>query len=268
MSKTEKTEISDLRRYMEQSLAEHYTQVITFKDREDSFVSLYAHKDSGQKVLLRRSGNRNDGVYRALRGKRLCNLPMVLEVCSEEAHLLVLEEYIEGRTLDKILDSGQLTSAQAAAYTIDLCHALEELHNLGIVHRDIKPANVMITPENRAVLLDLSIAREISSDQQDTRSLGTVGYAAPEQYGVAQSNRATDLYALGVLLNTMIPRTHSPHCAKGHGYANLQTVQICRCYGSRPASLCTVIKIKKCPIKCRALLYFCLKIVTPGTINA
>ena len=156
MSNTEKTEISDLRRYMEHSLAEHYTQVITFKDREDSFVSLY----------------------------------------------------IEGRTLDKILDSGQLTSAQAAAYTIDLCHALEELHNLGIVHRDIKPANVMITPENRAVLLDLSIAREISSDQQDTRSLGTVGYAAPEQYGVAQSNRATDLYALGVLLNTMITGVH------------------------------------------------------------
>ena len=223
MSNTEKTEISDLRRYMEQSLAEHYTQVITFKNREDSFVSLYAHKDTGQKMLLRRSGNRNDGVYRALRGKRLCNLPMVLEVCSEEAHLLVLEEYIEGRTLDKILDSGQLTSAQAAAYTIDLCHALEELHNLGIVHRDItlilhhtvrtrtrffKPANVMITPENRAVLLDLSIAREISSDQQDTRSLGTVGYAAPEQYGVAQSNRATDLYALGVLLNTMITGVH------------------------------------------------------------
>lgn len=69
MSKTEKTEISDLRRYMEQSLAEHYTQVITFKDREDSLVSLYAHKGTGQKVLLRRSGNRNDGVYRALRGK-------------------------------------------------------------------------------------------------------------------------------------------------------------------------------------------------------
>ena len=201
MSNTEKTEISDLRRYMEQSLAEHYTQVITFKDREDSYVSLYAHKDSGKKMLLRRSGNRNDGVYRALRGKRLCNLPMVLEVCSEEAHLLVLEEYIEGRTLDKILDSGQLTSAQAAAYTIDLCHALEELHSLGIVHRDIKPANVMITPENRAVLLDLSIARKISSDQQDTRSLGTVGYAA-------QSNRATDLYALGVLLNTMITGVH------------------------------------------------------------
>lgn len=133
---------------------------------------------------------------------------MVLEVCSEEAHLLVLEEYIEGRTLDKILDSGQLTSAQAAAYTIDLCHALEELHSLGIVHRDIKPANVMITPENRAVLLDLSIAREISSEQQDTRSLGTVGYAAPEQYGVAQSNCATDLYALGVLLNTMITGVH------------------------------------------------------------
>ena len=52
MSNTEKTEISDLRRYMEQSLAEHYTQVITFKDREDSYVSLYAHKDSGKRCFF------------------------------------------------------------------------------------------------------------------------------------------------------------------------------------------------------------------------
>lgn len=208
MSGIERTEISDLCRYMEQSLAEHYTPIITLKDRADSFVAMYAHEGRDQKVLLRRSGNRNDDVYRTLRGKQLCNLPMILEVCSDEAYLLVLEEYIEGRTLDKILDNGQLTPAQAAAYTIDLCHALEELHGLGIVHRDIKPANVMITPENRAVLLDLSIAREISSDQLDTRSLGTVGYAAPEQYGVTQSNRATDLYALGVLLNTMITGVH------------------------------------------------------------
>ncbi len=224
MSNTEKTEISDLRRYMEQSLAEHYTQVITFKDREDSYVSLYAHKDSGKKMLLRRSGNRNDGVYRALRGKRLCNLPMVLEVCSEEAHLLVLEEYIEGRTLDKILDSGQLTSAQAAAYTIALCHALEELHSLGIVHRDIKPANVMITPENRAVLLDLSIAREISSDQQDTRSLGTVGYAAagavrrgtkqPRHGPVRLGGTAEHHDHRRAPGSGYSPRTHSPHCAK------------------------------------------------------
>ena len=239
MSGTEKAEISDLRRYMEQSLAERYTPVITFKDRTDNFVALYAHKDSGQKVLLRRSSNRNDDVYRTLRGKQLCNLPMILEVCSDEACLLVLEEYIEGRTLDKILDGGQLTPGQAAAYTIDLCCALDELHRLGIVHRDIKPANVMITPENRAVLLDLSIAREISSDQQDTRSLGTVGYAAPEQYGVAQSSRATDLYALGVLLNTMITGVHPavdvPRGPIGHIVQKATDTQISKRYKSAAA---------------------------------
>ena len=81
MSNTEKTEISDLRRYMEQSLAEHYTQVITFKDREDSYVSLYAHKDTGKKMLLRRSSNRNDGVYRALRGKQLCKCALKRRTC-------------------------------------------------------------------------------------------------------------------------------------------------------------------------------------------
>ncbi len=208
MSATECTEICDLHRYLQQSLEQNYTQSVTFKDKADSFVALYTHRDNGQKILLRRSANRNDEVYRTLRGKQLCNLPMILEVCSDEAYLLVLEEYIEGQTLDRILSGGQLTTGQAAAYAIDLCRALDELHSQGIVHRDIKPANVMITPENRAILLDLSIAREISSDRQDTRSLGTVGYAAPEQYGVTQSNRATDLYALGVLLNTMITGAH------------------------------------------------------------
>lgn len=208
MSTEETAEICDLHRYLQQSLEQHYTQTVTYKNKADSFVALYTHRGSGQKVLLRRSANRNDEVYRTLRGKQLCNLPMIFEVCSDEAYLLVLEEFIDGRTLEGILAGGQLTTGQAAAYTMDLCHALDELHSLGIVHRDIKPANVMITPDNRAVLLDLSIAREISSDQQDTRSLGTVGYAAPEQYGVTQSNRATDLYALGVLLNTMITGAH------------------------------------------------------------
>lgn len=207
MNATE-SQACDLRCYMEQALDTHYNKIAILKSSQDSKVTVFAHKNSGQNVLLRQSKNRNDSVYRTLRGKQLCNLPMILEVCSDEACLLVLEEYIVGQTLERILKGGLLTGKQAAQYTIDLCNGLEEMHNLGIVHRDIKPSNVMITPENKAILLDFSIAREISSDEQDTRNLGTIGYAAPEQFGVTQSGRATDLYALGVLLNTMITGTH------------------------------------------------------------
>ena len=47
-----------------------------------------------------------------------------------------------------------------------------------------------------------------SEADSDTESLGTVGYAAPEQFGIVQSNRSTDIYALGIVLNKMITGVH------------------------------------------------------------
>lgn len=59
------------------------------------------------------------------------------------------------------------------------------------------------------MLLDLSIARMISEkEEKDTATLGTIGYAAPEQFGLSQSTKATDIYSLGVLLNIMITGVH------------------------------------------------------------
>lgn len=95
------------------------------------------------------------------------------------------------------------------AYAEQLCDALSFLHKNGIIHRDVKPSNIIVKPDNTVVLIDLSIARCMTDFQEkDTQTLGTVGYAAPEQFGISQTGRATDIYAMGVLLNMMLTGVH------------------------------------------------------------
>lgn len=107
-----------------------------------------------------------------------------------------------------MLERNVLDKKTACKYASDICDALTFLHSSGIVHRDIKPSNVIIKDDGTAVLIDLSIARFMNGQENDTQTLGTPGYAAPEQFGVSQSNRATDIYGLGVLLNYMLTNSH------------------------------------------------------------
>jgi serine/threonine protein kinase len=79
---------------------------------------------------------------------------------------------------------------------------------MGAVHRDIKPENVILR-ETGAVLIDFDASRIYKEAQEnDTKVLGTTGYAAPEQYGIAQTDGRADIYSLGVLMNVMLTGKH------------------------------------------------------------
>ena len=74
-----------------------------------------------------------------------------------------------------------------------------------ILHRDIKPSNIIRTSDGRICLLDMNAARRADPlKKEDTELIGTVGYAAPEQYGFGASSVQTDIYAAGVLLNELV----------------------------------------------------------------
>ena len=89
-----------------------------------------------------------------------------------------------------------------------LCRALWVLHSMGAVHRDVKPENIVLRGQN-AVLIDFDAARiHKKSRENDTRVLGTIGYAAPEQYGFSQSDACSDIYSLGILMNVMLTGKH------------------------------------------------------------
>lgn len=203
------SEKNELKEYIEQNLANKFEKFITIKNAENSKIFVFRHKESGKLILERISTNRNDEVFRLLKKKHHKNLVDILEVCSDDDCLIVLEKFIVGTSLLKLIEDGTIKTKQACRYTYQICDALSFLHKNGIIHRDIKPSNIIIDSNENAVLIDLGIARMVSQkEEKDTAALGTIGYAAPEQFGLAQSTKTTDIYSLGVLLNIMITGVH------------------------------------------------------------
>lgn len=147
-------------------------------------------------------------VFQHLMAHPVAGVPKIEELVETGKRLYVIEEYISGVSLRERLDSsGTLPVDVAQAYLGQLCDILRPLHQLSppIVHRDIKPSNIIITSAGQLYLVDFNSAKKASTaKEQDTVLIGTVGYAAPEQYGFSASQPTADIYALGVLFNEML----------------------------------------------------------------
>ncbi|MCD7774138.1 MAG: serine/threonine protein kinase [Clostridiales bacterium] len=136
-------------------------------------------------------------------------LPRIVDIIEESNIIYVVMDYIEGEPLSKILE---LYGAQDQDVVIEwgkqLCDVLYYLHNCEppIIYRDMKPANIMLKPDGTVKLIDFGIAREYKrSKTADTESLGTRGYAAPEQFGgKGQTDARTDIYSFGVTLYHLV----------------------------------------------------------------
>lgn len=137
------------------------------------------------------------------------SLPRIVDIIEYEDFIYVIMDYIEGEPLSKILDE---YGAQPQDLVIDwakqICEVLDYLHTCtpAIIYRDMKPANVMLKPDGNLKLIDFGIAREYKEQNlADTVSLGTKGYAAPEQFGgKGQTDPRTDVYCLGVTLYHLV----------------------------------------------------------------
>lgn len=189
------------------SIETDYETVKTIKHSERGSVSLLQNKQNGTRFIFRHYRG-NGEVYRKLLGISCPNLPQIMETAERDGMVAVLEEYIQGDSLAYLLEGALFSLAEARKITRQLCNALWVLHQLGAVHRDIKPENVIIQG-SEAILIDFDASRIFKSDtNQDTQILGTTGYAAPEQYGIAQTDERADIYSLGVLLNIMLTGKH------------------------------------------------------------
>ena len=189
------------------SIETDYETVKTIKHSERGSVSLLQNKQNGTRFIFRHYHG-NGEVYRELLGISCPNLPQIMETAERDGMVAVLEEYIQGDSLAYLLEGALFSPAEARKITMQLCNALWVLHQLGAVHRDIKPENVIIRG-SEAILIDFDASRIFKSDtNQDTQILGTTGYAAPEQYGIAQTDERADIYSLGVLLNIMLTGKH------------------------------------------------------------
>ncbi len=137
------------------------------------------------------------------------NLPSIVDVIEDEETFLIVMDYIEGNPLSEVLQEyGAQPWTNVVEWGMQLCDVLGYLHTRKppIIYRDMKPSNIMLKPDGNIVLFDFGIAREFKEKNlADTTCLGTVGYAAPEQFGnMGQTDPRTDIYGLGATLYHLV----------------------------------------------------------------
>jgi serine/threonine protein kinase len=120
-----------------------------------------------------------------------------------EDDFYIASEFIEGRTLEKLLaERGRLTVAELAPTVLAVTRALACAHAQGVIHRDLKPANILISDSGEVKLTDfgLACARDLGEITQEGCVIGTPSYMSPEQARGLRVEPATDIFALGVVI--------------------------------------------------------------------
>ena len=190
-----------------EAVTTEYDTLRVLKQSPRGTVSVVRHKKSAPRYVFRRYSGSGE-VYRRLLPVLCPHLPQIMEAAEQDGQTAVLEEYVQGDTLAELLMGARLTEREARQVTMQLCQALHVLHSMGAVHRDVKPENVILRGSD-AVLIDFDAARIYKvASESDTQVLGTTGFAAPEQYGIFQSDERADIFSLGVLLNIMLTGKH------------------------------------------------------------
>ncbi len=140
------------------------------------------------------------------------NIVQVIDRGRQDNLLYIVMEYVEGQSLDKIIQAGGLTLAQVIDFATQICEGLDYAHQAGVIHRDLKPSNILVDQRtNRVKIADFGIASLESTDSAlatltlDRSAIGTMNYMSPEQR--MDSHRvtsSTDIFSLGVILYEML----------------------------------------------------------------
>ena len=137
------------------------------------------------------------------------HLPSIIDVIDTEDSFIIIMDYIEGNSLNVALaEYGAQPQENVIEWAKQLCDVLSYIHSKDIIYRDMKPANIMLKPDGNVTLIDFGTARTYKENNlADTTCLGTVGYAAPEQFkgsGMGQTTERTDIYCLGATLYHLV----------------------------------------------------------------
>ena len=195
-------------------LAAKYDLVTCLASAEHADTYEAKSKTDGKRYILKimysqnRQVRREDDILKELDHP---HIPKLIESMQENGTLYIVREFFEGRTLSAAIASGRrFTDAETVDIAKKLCDILSYLHDRPqpVIYRDLKPQNIIISQDGDIKLVDFDIARKYDAAVgSDTQYYGTKEYAAPEQFGYAQTDARTDIYALGVLMMYMLTRS-------------------------------------------------------------
>ena len=174
---------------------------------------VYLAKDTllGKQVALKEISAQGEEKHRFLEEARVLDRlrhPNIVQVNSVDeigGKVVIDMEYVRGRNLQDILrDTPQLPISQAISIAAQICDGLAYAHSRRTVHRDIKPANILLTREGVVKLVDFGLA-EVLGTHSFAGGAGTYAYMAPEDFHPEeQSDRQSDIWAVGVILYEML----------------------------------------------------------------
>ena len=170
-----------------------------------------AYDKSAKNLCVIKIRNKNSAdIYKILKNLNNPHIPKIFRIFLRDDKFFVIEEHIDGQTLDEIFTYNlkNLDENFVENILLQICECLKILHENKIIHRDLTLSNIMIAKNNFVMLTDFGIARIFDKNKiTDTEFLGTKGYAAPEQYGLfdlSQSDSRTDIFNLGVCMKKLL----------------------------------------------------------------
>lgn len=186
------------------------SKISRYKDIDiiDPVHHVYLAKDlkTGEYCVKKVMDIYNIDVYKFLHNHIIEGVPRVYDYSEEDGQLTVIEELITGRQLSDMIEKKEVSASFVPYIMTQLCEILEKLHSAKppVVHRDIKPSNIIIDAHGKVYLIDFNASKFYrDKDSSDTMLLGTMGYAAPEQFGFQSSSPQTDIFAMGKVLEEL-----------------------------------------------------------------
>ncbi len=176
----------------------------------DYTVVLAERKDNSEKCVLREVSRRSLDVYQKIYRNPHENVEVVRKISRVNGGYIAECEFCKGVTLRELMENDPpLLKIGIVQISEQLFDAARHFYKLGLVHRDITPNNIIINfgcydKKLDLKLIDFDISRRRYGDKpHDTTLYGTVGYAAPEQYGFGETDYRTDIYAVGRVIADM-----------------------------------------------------------------
>jgi serine/threonine protein kinase/tetratricopeptide (TPR) repeat protein len=146
------------------------------------------------------------------------NIAALYEIGEDQGHMFLAFEFVPGDTLTTVIGGRPLNPRRAIDFAVQIADALADAHAEGIVHRDIEPANIIITPKDKAKVLDFGLAAWTAGGAGRGHAVrdgallatgagtlpGPIPYMSPEQALGENVDQRTDIFSLGVVLFEML----------------------------------------------------------------
>lgn len=190
----------------EEAILSYYKEIAQISSHEN--VCLVQHIETKRIYVKKVLTEYKREIYEMLRRQKYPCFPRIYELLETEGTLILIEEYINGSSLEELLEEeGVFTEKESVQRILQICEEICLLHGQKppVIHRDLKPSNIILTESGELKIIDFNTSRYyIEHASKDTVVLGTKEYAPPEQWGYGQTDARSDIYAIGIMFNVFL----------------------------------------------------------------